>query len=243
MLERRIVTTYNPFRYRGYYYDTETQWYYLQTRYYNPNWGRFISADGYISTGTGLLGYNMYAYCNNNPINLIDPQGEFPWILVVIIAVLIPSLTSCSTDNNSRTKVANTVHISVNPGTFETVQDAVENFGYSYLDRSIREDREYGTVIYEEEIDGKIYYTYSVVSIGGKKFVALHFPKDKVYVAVVHTHGAETRGEADEEFSPGDKRVAESYNIPAYLFGPSTWLYYYDPYLNSSKQIPWSGGQ
>ena len=47
----------NPFRYRGYYYDTESGLYYLNSRYYNPEWGRFISADGYVSTGQGLTGY------------------------------------------------------------------------------------------------------------------------------------------------------------------------------------------
>ena len=52
------IVNNNPFRYRGYYYDTETGWYYLQTRYYNPEIGRFLNADGYISTGQGLLSYN-----------------------------------------------------------------------------------------------------------------------------------------------------------------------------------------
>lgn len=66
----------NPFRYRGYYYDTETGLYYLQSRYYNPEWGRFLNADRYVSTGTGLLGYNMYAYCCNNPVMLRDKTGE-----------------------------------------------------------------------------------------------------------------------------------------------------------------------
>ena len=66
----------NPFRYRGYVYDTETGLYYLQTRYYNPAMGRFICADSYASTGVSLLGCNMFAYCNNDPINAIDPSGE-----------------------------------------------------------------------------------------------------------------------------------------------------------------------
>ena len=83
---------YNPFRYRGYYYDTETQLYYLQSRYYNPAWGRFLNADGLISTGTGLLGYNMYAYCNNNPACLIDSEGEFPWIIVAVAAIALVTL-------------------------------------------------------------------------------------------------------------------------------------------------------
>ena len=65
----------NPFRYRGYYYDSETGYYYLQTRYYNPEWGRFLNADGYINANGDILGYNMFAYCGNNPLMYIDPSG------------------------------------------------------------------------------------------------------------------------------------------------------------------------
>ena len=66
----------NPFRYRGYYYDTESGLYYLQTRYYDAAVGRFINADGFTSTGQGFLGNNMYAYCLNNPISYTDPSGR-----------------------------------------------------------------------------------------------------------------------------------------------------------------------
>lgn len=72
----RAANQVNPFRYRGYYYDTETGLYYLQSRYYNPQWGRFLNADGYVSTGTGLLGYNMYAYCDSNPVMYMDLTGR-----------------------------------------------------------------------------------------------------------------------------------------------------------------------
>lgn len=65
----------NPLRYRGYYYDSETGFYYLQSRYYDPVLGRFINADGFASTGQGFLGYNMFAYCNNNPVDAADPAG------------------------------------------------------------------------------------------------------------------------------------------------------------------------
>lgn len=71
----------NPYKYRGYYYDSEIGLYYLKTRYYDSNTGRFINADSYVSTGQGLTGYNMYAYCNNNPVMNVDPTGEIPqWI-------------------------------------------------------------------------------------------------------------------------------------------------------------------
>ena len=67
----------NPFRYRCYCYDEETAFYYLKSRYYDPWVGRFITADGYVSTGQELLGTNMYAYCGNNPINRFDSTGHF----------------------------------------------------------------------------------------------------------------------------------------------------------------------
>ena len=67
----------NPLRYRGYVYDTETGLYYLQSRYYNPGWGRFINADAYLSTGQGFNGHNMFAYCGNNPISRYDVGGMF----------------------------------------------------------------------------------------------------------------------------------------------------------------------
>ena len=72
----------NPFRYRGYYYDTETGLYYLQTRYYDATVCRFISADVYMSTGQGIVGNNMYAYCGNNPTTRDDDGGKF-WNLVI----------------------------------------------------------------------------------------------------------------------------------------------------------------
>jgi RHS repeat-associated protein len=67
----------NPLRYRGYVYDQETQLYYLQSRYYDPDTGRFLNADVYAATGQGFTGNNMFAYCGNNPINLSDPNGKF----------------------------------------------------------------------------------------------------------------------------------------------------------------------
>ena len=69
------IGQYNPFRYRGYYYDTETGFYYLNSRYYDPQAGRFINADGIIGANGGIMGYNMFAYCSNNPVMFVDPLG------------------------------------------------------------------------------------------------------------------------------------------------------------------------
>ena len=77
----------NPLRYRGYYYDWESGFYYLNSRYYDPEIGRFISPDSYVSTGQGLIGYNMYAYCGNNPVARVDPSGRI-WSLVILVALV-----------------------------------------------------------------------------------------------------------------------------------------------------------
>ena len=72
----------NPIRYRGYYYDQETGLYHLWSRYYDPQTGRFINADALASTGQGILGNNMFAYCNNCPVNRYD-------LLATVAAVLV----------------------------------------------------------------------------------------------------------------------------------------------------------
>ena len=79
-----------PFRYRGYVYDTETGWYYLQSRYYNPETCRFISSDVYLSTGQWVIGHNSYAYCLNNPVNMFDGEGTIPqWVITGVIHLAI----------------------------------------------------------------------------------------------------------------------------------------------------------
>ena len=65
----------NPFRYRGYYQDTETGLYYLMSRYYDPVTHRFINADGYFQSGGNILDANTFAYCGNNPVLNVDPLG------------------------------------------------------------------------------------------------------------------------------------------------------------------------
>ena len=69
----------NPFRYRGYYYDTETGLYYLNSRYYDPETGRFINGDTITDGGAGLLGTNLFTYAANNPVNISDSSGH--WII------------------------------------------------------------------------------------------------------------------------------------------------------------------
>ena len=80
----------NPCTYRGYYYDAETGLYYLQSRYYNPEWGRFINADKteVLNITNNVKQANLYIYAENNPINYIDSSGDFgtplQWAMAVI---------------------------------------------------------------------------------------------------------------------------------------------------------------
>ena len=73
------IAILNPIRYRGYYYDTETGLYYLQSRYYDATLCRFLNRDNvnYLEPES-IHGINLYAYCNNNPIMFADPSGNEP---------------------------------------------------------------------------------------------------------------------------------------------------------------------
>ena len=87
----------NPFRYRGYVFDEETGFYYVSSRYYDPEIGRWISPEpnvynGEFDEGAGLIGYNVYAYCANNPVNNLDPTGEFVISTAVLIGIGIGAL-------------------------------------------------------------------------------------------------------------------------------------------------------
>jgi len=70
-----VVAELNPIRYRGYFRDAETGFYFCQTRYYCPQWRRFINADVLFVAGNPLTASNMYAYCDGNPVMFTDPTG------------------------------------------------------------------------------------------------------------------------------------------------------------------------
>ncbi len=84
------IATINPFRYRGYYYDAEIQMYYLQSRYYNPVVGRFVNVDEatYIGLTNMICSYNLYTYCNNNPVMGTDVSGYIGIVLSMAIGAV-----------------------------------------------------------------------------------------------------------------------------------------------------------
>ena len=110
----QFIATKNPFRYRSYYYDYETGLYYLNSRYYNPEIGRFINADDveYLDADT-INGLNLYAYCGSNPIMYSDPSGHFALLACILglIALAGMGLTigGVASGNNTLTAIGLTM--------------------------------------------------------------------------------------------------------------------------------------
>ena len=107
----------NPLRYRGYYYDAETGFYYLQSRYYDPAICRFINADGLFTDG--FVGSNLFAYCVNDPVNTVDPTGNFA--ITATVALITFGIALVAT--------AFAVGISSSPGFQEAVEGLCESVG------------------------------------------------------------------------------------------------------------------
>ncbi|PWL93868.1 MAG: hypothetical protein DBY08_04205 [Clostridiales bacterium] len=144
----------NPLRYRGYYYDEETGFYYLQSRYYDPETGRFLNADETVLTGQGITSGNMYAYCANNPVMNYDPSGCF-WLPFIVPAVKTVIKMACM--------VADVVSGIINNGPsskkFDTMDEAATDWSKKYKPKS--ETREKGAIIYKiTGKDNKTQYTY-----------------------------------------------------------------------------------
>ncbi|MBO4873108.1 MAG: hypothetical protein J5496_06805 [Lachnospiraceae bacterium] len=89
----------NPYLYRGYRYDAETSLYYLNSRYYDPQTGRFINADVFVSTGQDISSTNMFIYCGNNPTCRADDIGEWWHILVGAIVGVVTQYVADVTQN------------------------------------------------------------------------------------------------------------------------------------------------
>ena len=87
--EASTIGAVNPIRYRGYYYDVDTEFYYLNSRYYDPEIRRFINADdvGLIGANGDFISYNLYTYCLNNPVNRIDESGDLSWKKMLKIGI------------------------------------------------------------------------------------------------------------------------------------------------------------
>ena len=119
----------NPLRYRSYVYDSETSLYYLQSRYYDPEIGRFINADALTSTGQGLLGNNMFTYCMNKPVSLKDPSGEYAILIeigILLAAAVGVALSAYPAVKETSNLLSNiTISLPKNKNTSETILRSV----------------------------------------------------------------------------------------------------------------------
>lgn len=137
----------NPIRYRSYYYDTETGFYYVSSRYYDPEIGRFINADdtSYLGMDGSSLSYNLFAYCNNNPVIGIDPTGHFLISTAVLIGAAVGGIIGATVGGISAYSVAKgkgaegwklagwTVLGAVGGGVIGAAIGAASGYGVGYL--------------------------------------------------------------------------------------------------------------
>ena len=91
------IVNVNPIRYRGYYYDSDLDLYYLQSRYYDSEIGRFLNSDNVSDSDAGVLGYNTYIYASNNPIKFSDPSGH-SIILSMFLSAVVGAAVSAVSD-------------------------------------------------------------------------------------------------------------------------------------------------
>ena len=117
------IATINPIRYRGYYFDEDTGWYYLQSRYYDPEIGRFINADKYVSTGHSTNGFNMYSYCYNNSVIFEDCSGEIGILAVLGILVITTLVISIPSSKDKTAEEKKLAQEKYNPDTISFSQD------------------------------------------------------------------------------------------------------------------------
>ena len=175
------VAYLNPIRYRGYVYDNETGFYYLNSRYYDPSLRRFINPDGCASTGQGFSGNNIFTYCGNNPVMYSDSSGQFFVSALIFGAVLCGValiLSGCSAKSKSE------------PEPYKSADEAAKAFSESVYSSSRYIRHEYATVIYSRTINGETTYNYNTPRSGTPHSadVGAPTPSGTEMVAYAHTH-------------------------------------------------------
>jgi RHS repeat-associated protein len=119
----------NPLRYRGYYYDSETGFYYLQSRYYDPVNRRFINADIYASTDSSdAVPCNMFVYCGNNPVSNTDESGD-SWFK----ALLSKAMDIVEAAGKVVQKVTSSVYVVISHGVTGNVSPGVSDFTFTAM--------------------------------------------------------------------------------------------------------------
>ena len=231
---------YNPLRYRGYIYDNETGFYYLQSRYYDPVVGRFINSDGYVSTGTGVLGYNMFAYCLNNPMNKVDYEGNEPGDLFDTMDEAALDFAMCYNELS----IADMQEYGSAIYMVTKVNITYPKTPWYLLILGVR---------YSPKVTVTIKYSYTKPSIGKNgSSVIPNFSTIKPIVSTVHTHANYDPEYNNESFSTkgflSDIGLSNFFHMDSYVVTPGGYLKKYT-YANRkdsnggvtviSNNIPW----
>ena len=207
-----FIGNINPIWYRGYYYDTDLGLYYLQSRYYDPETGRFVNGDAYAQTGTGLLDKNMFAYCLDDPINLVDEAGESA-VAVLLLGVLVVGIAAALGGSTSSA-----------PEPYSSPDEAAKAFSESTYGPSRYIRHEYSADIYSRTVNGQITYNYTKPQAGNPHSVPVggKIPTGTQRVAYVHTHPN------SNVFSDPDVQAAIKLQVNAYVVGPDLILQRYN---------------
>ena len=210
------IGEYNSLRYRGYYYDSDTGLYYLNSRYYDPVMCRFVNADGYASTGQGIQGNNMYAYCDYNPINYSDPCGQCHGY------ANNPDLDKPSSGVRWGYECGYYgIHVR-KPKKFSSVDEAATAFATNTYSASSYTRHEYGGEIYSNKNGG---YYLTTARAGNPHNVSLgeqYLPMGAKLEATIHTHpngNYFSKADIDNSFKRG---------VNSYVIGPNGQLQRYN---------------
>ena len=214
------VGVLNPFRYRGYCYDTETGLYYVSSRYYDPEVGRWINADSQLNTSLGVLGYNTFAYCLSNPINKADYSGNKP-------GDLFDTMDEAARDFAE--------YINAN-----SIEENREYASYIYSKTRIviafshYETHRFLWFTWKTPVYTKVkktQYSYRKPNRGTNNSSAV--PKNPFgwynQVAILHTHAAFDPNYYNDVFSETDINLAKRAEMPIYVATPLGTLRRYNP--------------
>ena len=248
----------NPIRYRGYYYDAESGLYYLNSRYYDPETGRFLNADGLLGANGDILSYNQFAYCSNNPIIYYDHEGYYSLLSTVISSVCSAIKTAMPfLKKQARDKNGFTTAYKVNNGTdFEVDNSKYTEWTVTKKQVEVNEyDDLYSDIITWSTMAAFTAYNPAFTAFD---FVLLLSPQNRIPIGtytqytvtlyeepvVVSTprkyHGYDT---ADM-----DTTVYQNYLVETYIMGPGnanllikTSSYYYnDERISYYTNKPWA---
>ena len=213
---------YNPLRYRGYVYDTETGLYYLRSRYYDPEMGRFINEDGYTSTGQGVVGNNMFTYCGNNPVTNHDPGGN----KYVALCPASPSYQKATTPNMDITETLEEAALSemresgmsfYKGAPLTQVNDGRSAFTFGYIFMGANGDEnllkhEYGHIVQSRELGMLDYGTFIVYpSVVGYCIDQLGLLPNGLYFSLPWEYKADEYGGASHNYKPWAKAASDAY--------------------------------